>query len=82
VFAREGENFDLLFTDVVLPDRSGLQLIEELLASKPALKILVTSGYTDHKSQWPRIRDRGYRFLEKPYGLNLLLQTVREVLDS
>jgi PAS domain S-box-containing protein len=82
LFCREENNFDLLFTDVVLPDRSGLQLIDDLLARQPGLKVLVTSGYTDHKSQWPLIRKRGFRFLEKPYNLDTLLETVREVLDG
>jgi DNA-binding NtrC family response regulator len=46
------------------------------------LKVLLSSGYTDHKSQWPRIQEKGYRFLQKPYTLTELLTVLREVLEK
>ncbi len=82
LFDKEKGNFDLVFSDVVLPGKSGLQLVEELHSRKPELKVLLTSGYTDQKSQWPIIREKGYRFIQKPYGLTDLLQAVRKVLDK
>ncbi|MBM4325221.1 MAG: response regulator [Deltaproteobacteria bacterium] len=72
----------LVFSDVVLPDKSGIDLVEELLSRKPGLKILLTSGYTDQKSQWSVIKEKGYCFIQKPYNLNDLLRVVREVLDK
>jgi PAS domain S-box-containing protein len=82
VFAREQGNFHLVFSDVVLSDQSGLQLVEELLARKPDLKALLTSGYADEKVQWPVIRAKKYPFLQKPYSLSNLLKTIAEVLKS
>lgn len=73
---------DLLFSDVVLPDQTGLELAASLRAKKPDLRLLLTSGYMDEKSRWPIIRDRGYPFLQKPYPLDNLLRTVRQVLDQ
>jgi PAS domain S-box-containing protein len=82
VFAREQGSFHLVFSDVVLSDQSGLQLVEELLARKPDLKALLTSGYADEKVQWPIIRAKKYPFLQKPYSLSNLLKTIAEVLKS
>jgi PAS domain S-box-containing protein len=82
VFAREQGNFHLVFSDVVLSDQSGLQLVEELLARKPDLKALLTSGYADEKVQWPIIQAKKYPFLQKPYSLSSLLKTIAEVLKS
>jgi len=82
VFDREQGNFNLVFSDVVLSDQSGLQLVEELLARKPDLKALLTSGYADEKVQWPIIQARKYPFLQKPYSLISLLKTIAEVLKS
>ncbi len=82
VFDGERGNFDLVFSDVVLPDRSGIGLATDLLAKKPGLHILLASGYTDQKSQWPAIREKGYRFLQKPYSLPDLLGTLREIMDA
>jgi len=80
LFEREGGNFDLVFSDVVLPDKSGIRLIDTLLSRRPDLPILVSSGYTDQKSQWPVIQEKGFRFLQKPYSLVDLLGTINELL--
>ncbi len=82
IFERENGNFHLVFTDVVLPDKSGLQLIEDLRSIKPSLCVLLSSGYTDKKSQWPVIRDRGFEFLQKPYTMFDLLKAVKSLLGG
>ncbi|MBC8450978.1 response regulator, partial [bacterium] len=81
VYKQESGEFDAVFSDVVLPGKSGVELVEELLALDPELRILLSSGYTDEKSQWTTINDKGLRFLQKPYSLADLLGTIREVLD-
>jgi two-component system cell cycle sensor histidine kinase/response regulator CckA len=80
VFEKEKGDFRLVFSDVVLPDRDGLQLIDQLLAQNPGLLVLLTSGYTDQRSQWPIIEERGFGFLRKPFGLSDLLPAVGEVI--
>jgi PAS domain S-box-containing protein len=81
LFDREEGGFDLVFSDVVLPGKSGVVLVDELLTRAPDLGVLLSSGYTDQKSQWPQIRDRGYAFLQKPYELKSLLETIRKCID-
>ncbi len=81
IFEREKGEVHLVFSDVVLPDKTGLQLIDKLLALKPELRVLMTSGYKDEKSRLPIIRQRGFRFLQKPYALTDLLQGIRDILD-
>ena len=80
LFNRENGRFDLIFSDVVLPDKNGIELAETLRSMKKDIRILLSSGYTDHKSQWPLIREKGYRFLQKPYTLTELLTVLRDVL--
>jgi CheY-like chemotaxis protein len=80
VFDSESGDFDLLLSDVILPDEDGLYLADWLLSRKPELAVLLTSGYPDHRAQWPIIRERGFRFLRKPYGLAELLPAIREVM--
>ncbi len=80
---REAEgNVDLVFSDVVLPTKSGLELVEEMQDSRPDVRVLLASGYTDTKSQWEAIRDRGFGFLQKPYGIGDLLRTIRETMGA
>ena len=71
----------LVFCDVVLPDRDGPELVDQLLSRKPKLCILLTSGYTDQKSQWSVIRERGFRFLQKPYPIPNLLRAIRRAIE-
>lgn len=82
LFTELNGEIDLLFTDVVLPDHTGLELAAALRAKKPGLRLLLTSGYMDEKSRWPIIRERGYPFLQKPYPLQSLLTTIRQTLDQ
>jgi CheY-like chemotaxis protein len=80
IFKREQGEFDLLFSDVVLPKGKGVQLADDCLSENPAIHILLSSGYTDRKSQWKTIQKKGYKFLPKPYSLDELLQNVKKVL--
>jgi signal transduction histidine kinase/CheY-like chemotaxis protein len=82
VFAREQGAFDLVFSDVSLPDGDGLQLVADLLVAQPNLKVLLSSGHIDRAAQWPTIRERGYRFLAKPYGLQDLLPAVYRAISG
>lgn len=54
----EGE-FDLLFCDVVLPDGRGPELVKRLLKCKPGIRVLLSSGYPDEKSDWRAIQGSG-----------------------
>ncbi|MFH1864358.1 MAG: PAS domain S-box protein [Candidatus Eisenbacteria bacterium] len=82
LFGEAEGGVDLVFSDVVLPTKSGLELVEEMLGRKPDVRVLLASGYTDTKSQWEAIRDRGFGFLQKPYGIRDLLRTIRETMSA
>jgi len=82
IFEKEKGRFYLVLSDVVLPDKSGLELVDELLKKNPELRILLCSGYTGKKSQWSIIRERGFRFLQKPYSLADLLRAIREAIEQ
>jgi len=78
---RASWQFDLVFSDVVLPDRSGLELAEQIRVRDAAFPILLSSGYTGQRSRWETIRERGFNFLQKPYTLTDLLGAVRDAIE-
>ncbi len=82
VFEQEREHISLVFSDVVLPDGDGLHLVDSLLASKSNLSVLLSSGYIDDKSELPIIRERGHRFLQKPYTLPELFAAIHEAIAA
>ncbi|MCU0285549.1 MAG: ATP-binding protein [Acidobacteria bacterium] len=80
LFKKDLESISLVFSDIVLADKTGIELVDELRAIKPNLKVLLTSGYADKKSRWTDVNEKGFPFLQKPYSLADLLRSVREVL--
>jgi PAS domain S-box-containing protein len=80
LFEKEKGQFHIVLTDVVLPDMNGVKLADRLLIKKPEIKVLLTSGYMDDKSQWSVIQERGLNFLKKPYTLTELLKSIKEAL--
>lgn len=82
LFDKAKGDFDLVFSDVVLPDTNGVKIVETLLKKKPQIKVLLSSGYTDDKAQRAIIEKQKHRFLEKPYSLPRLLFILRELLKK
>jgi PAS domain S-box-containing protein len=74
--------FDLLVTDVVMPQMGGRKLAENLSEKMPKLEILFTSGYTDDAIIRHGVIEISTNFIQKPFTANALLQKVREILDA
>ena len=72
----------LLLTDVVLPKRSGRFLAESLRSSRPNMKVLYVSGYTDEVTFRNGVVAQGEAFLQKPFTAADLDRKIREVLED
>ncbi len=73
---------DLLLTDIVMPNMGGKQLAERLTAARPSTRVLYTSGYAGDAIANHGVLDEGIALIQKPYTLDMLLQTVRQVIDG
>jgi PAS domain S-box-containing protein len=72
------DRLDLVVADVVMPRMGGLALVEALREKRPALRALFVSGHaTDRLQLGPRDR-----LLRKPFLMQDMQRTVREVLDA
>jgi PAS domain S-box-containing protein len=79
----ESETVDLLFTDIVMPGgMSGYDLAREALSRRPALKVVLTSGFPEVKLNGNGGPPLSMRLLTKPYRKADLARTLREVLDA
>jgi len=73
---------DLLLTDVVMPGMSGLELARTLQAERRSLRVLFTSGYTNHTVVESGEAGDDAEFIQKPFSPRALLEKVRLVLDA
>ena len=72
----------LLVTDVVMPEMGGGELVDQLLSSRPELKVLYISGYTNEEVTRRGISRSDAAFIQKPFTSDELMRKVREVLDN
>jgi PAS domain S-box-containing protein len=80
IFKQEKGKFHLVFTDIVLKDKPGRELVEQLLLAKPELKVIFTSGYLDEKMQLSIIQGKEFKFIQKPYQITDLLRVLKETI--
>jgi PAS domain S-box-containing protein len=79
---RAGARIDLLFTDVVMPQRGGRELAQQVAGQLPGVRVIYTSGYTERSILQQSVLAPGLAFLPKPFTARALLTKVREVLDA
>jgi CheY-like chemotaxis protein len=72
----------LLLTDVIMPRLGGRALADRLRPSRPEMRVLFISGYTDDALLRRGVADKGIHFLPKPFDVETLVQKVRSVLDG
>ena len=79
---RADDRIDLLFTDVVLPGKSGRVIADEATQLRPALKVLFATGYSRDAIVHHGRLDPGVNLITKPFTFEQLALKVREVLDK
>ena len=77
---KNSAKIDLVITDVVMPGIGGRELVKQLIRTRPGIKVLYLSGYTEDAIVSEGSIESGTAFLQKPFSLQNLSRKVREVL--
>ena len=73
-----GADIDLVLTDIVLPEMSGLRLAEQVRAERPSVRIVYMSAFPDAADRDGL--DAGVNYLSKPFTVDALARMLRDAL--
>ncbi|MCA9013456.1 MAG: PAS domain S-box protein, partial [Planctomycetaceae bacterium] len=82
IFREVPHRFQLLVTDVKMPEMSGTSLAKEIRTLQPGIRVLFTSGFIDETETRNGLFDRHFSFLQKPFTPRELAEKVRSILDA
>ena len=81
LFIEDPDRFDLVITDMTMPVMTGSVLAKKLIEIRPALPIILCTGYSETITKQEASRLGIKKFLQKPLKNKVLLNEIREVLD-
>jgi CheY-like chemotaxis protein len=81
-FEMDPGRFALVVTDVVMPNRTGPELVENIRRTRPDMPVVFMSAYVGCCHSSPIEIPPGDTLLEKPFSLDQLLQAVAQALPS
>ena len=82
IFKKNPQGFDLVITDLIMPEINGVKLAREMLSIRPDLSIILCTGFSDQITE-EMARDIGFRrFLLKPLVARELARGIKDVLEG
>ncbi|MCE9573319.1 MAG: AAA family ATPase [Deltaproteobacteria bacterium] len=77
-----GDRLGLVISDVMMPRLNGRELVRQLHAERPGLRVLFVSGYADAALSAEGVLAPGVNLLRKPFTVDELLRRVRELIET
>jgi len=79
---KEKQKFDLIVTDLIMPELNGKEFIEKVKRVDSDVKVIYVSGYTDNHIVHDGMLEKDINFIHKPYSINTLSSKIRKVLNQ
>ncbi len=77
----EGEDFDVIVTDIVMPGLDGLEVLERSRVLSPRAAVIVMTAYAALETAIAALRRGAADYLEKPFSVDLLKERVQKLLQ-
>lgn len=82
IFSTHPEDFDLLITDLIMPDLNGLELARKVRAIRPEISIIACTGYSE-RFETEEIMALGIaKLFKKPLEIRRLIEVVKQILKA
>lgn len=78
---RERDQFVLLFTDIMMPEMNGIELIREARKLRPRIIPIVMTGFATLETARAAVREGAYDYVLKPFSLNDIKLAVANALE-
>jgi two-component system, cell cycle response regulator CpdR len=75
------ENYDVLITDIVMPNVDGIALALKATSMQPDLRIVMISGYAQERMRAHNIEALVHRIIAKPFSIVEICDAVKDVMD-
>lgn len=77
-----GHRFDLVITDMKMPEMDGLELLKRIQKLRKNLPVIVLTGYATLKNGLQAIKEGVYDYVSKPFSVDLLISVVHQALKD
>ena len=74
--------FDILLTDVRLPDRDGLEILLEVKKNYPHIQVIVMTNYAEINMAVKAMKNGAFDYVSKPFQPETILQTINNALNQ
>src|SRR5262245_12417394 len=78
----EKDDYDVVLTDLVMRDLSGIEIVRKVRASRPETEVIVMTGYPSYETALEAMDEGAYDYLNKPIDLNILRAKIRKALEK
>ena len=82
LFQAKPDKFDLVITDMTMPNMTGDKLAQEMLSIRPDIPVILCTGYSHQITEEKAKRIGIKKFIFKPIAIDELARTIRNVLDN
>src|SRR5258708_2191002 len=75
------ENFDLMVCDIMMPGKSGVEVLAEVKAIQPDIEVVMATGYATLETAVESMKRGAFDYIPKPYGLDQLCVIFEKALE-
>jgi DNA-binding response OmpR family regulator len=75
------ENFDLMVCDIMMPGKSGVEVLKEIKTIQPDIEVVMATGYATLETAVESMKQGAFDYIPKPYGLDQLCVIFEKALE-